>query len=399
MRAGFPAAFLPPPLAPFPGLGPLAPPLPPEDPGAARNLRPSPGGRPGSRLRCGWAGAEAGDCSGAFEGDLELDLGNLMAYSPAEVDPAALARDPEAHVAGLAQGMAQALVGRVFELPTTAAPVGRLAALPRPTTQVPRYQRLPSVRKAKTKWQQFAEEKGIQKRKRSKLVWDEREQDWKRRHGYGKANDIADTPVIEGKASDVLGEDPFTKARQDKKERVAKNAAQQLQNSQRASGGVRGAGRTGGGKGKGGDLPATLALSSGHINAGYDKSYLLEGRPGAPAARKAPKADIKRATQAAAASTASMGKFDARARGEKDISKRGRKQQRLENVAAGGKMSDKEVGATKEVIRKLLKTQGEPAINARKAMGQQQVAMERERRSAKARGGAGGGKGRAKGRR
>ena len=146
-------------------------------------------------------------------------------------------------------------------------------------------------------------------------------------------------------------------------------------------------------------MPATLALSSGHINAGYDKSYLLEGRPGAPAARKAPKADIKRATQAAAASTASMGRFDVRARGEKDISKRGRKQQRLENVATGGKMSDKEVGATKEVIRKLLRTQGEPTINARKAMGQQQVASERERRSAKARGGGGAGKGRGKGKR
>ena len=326
---------------------------------------------------------------------MELDLGNLMGYSPSEVDPAALAADPEGHVAELARGMTQALVGRVFELPTSAAPVGRLAALPRPTTQVPRYQRLPSVRKAKTKWQQFAEEKGIQKRKRSKLVWDEGEQDWKRRHGYGKANDIRDTPVIEGKASDVLGEDPFTKARQEKKERVAKNAAQQLQNAQR---GAPAGARRPGGKGRGGDLPATLALSSGHINAGYDKSYLLEGRPGAPAVRKAPKADIKRATQAAAASTASMGRFDKRARGEKDVSKKGRKQQRLANVAAGGRVSEKEVGATKEVIRKLLKTQGGPLVNARKAMGQQQVASERERRAAKRAGGGGaGGGGRGKG--
>lgn len=327
---------------------------------------------------------------------MELDLGNLMGYSPAEVDPAALAGDSEGHVAELARGMTQALVGRVFELPTSAAPVGRLAALPRPTTQVPRYQRLPSVRKAKTKWQEFAEEKGIQKRKRSKLVWDEGEQDWKRRHGYGKANDIRDTPVIEGKDSDVVGEDPFTKAKQEKKDRVSKNAAQQLQNAQR--GAPKGAGaRKAGGKGRGGDLPATLALSSGHINAGYDKSYLLEGRPGAPAARKAPKADIKRATQAAAASTASMGRFDTRARGEKDVSKKGRKQQRLANVAAGGRVSEKEVGATKEVIRKLLKTQGGPVVNTRKAMGQQQVATERERRATK-RAGGGGDQGRGKGR-
>ena len=61
---------------------------------------------------------------------MELDLGNLMGYSPSEVDPAALAADPEGHVAELARGMTQALVGRVFELPTSAAPVGRLAALP-----------------------------------------------------------------------------------------------------------------------------------------------------------------------------------------------------------------------------------------------------------------------------
>ena len=47
--------------------------------------------------------------------------------------------------------------------------------------------------------QQLAEEKGITKRKRSKLAFDEPTQDWRRRHGYGKANGVNDLAIVEAK--------------------------------------------------------------------------------------------------------------------------------------------------------------------------------------------------------
>ncbi len=48
------------------------------------------------------------------------------------------------------------------------------------------------------------QEKGIRKRKRSVLVYDEEAGEWRRRHGYKRANDEADVPVIEAKASDMV---------------------------------------------------------------------------------------------------------------------------------------------------------------------------------------------------
>lgn len=49
------------------------------------------------------------------------------------------------------------------------------------------------------------QEKGIRKRKRSKMVYDEEAQEWKRRHGYKRANDDADVPVIEARSTDQVG--------------------------------------------------------------------------------------------------------------------------------------------------------------------------------------------------
>jgi len=60
----------------------------------------------------------------------------------------------------------------MFQLPVTPSSLGPIAALPPPTFQCPREKPLPKV-KADTKWEQFRKEKGIKKRKRSRMVWDE----------------------------------------------------------------------------------------------------------------------------------------------------------------------------------------------------------------------------------
>jgi regulator of ribosome biosynthesis len=76
---------------------------------------------------------------------------------------------------------------------------------------------------------------GIVKRKRSKLEFDEQNDEWRRRHGYKRVNDENDIPIIEAKASDEPGVDPFLKLRADKKERVAKQEKNQLENLKRAA--------------------------------------------------------------------------------------------------------------------------------------------------------------------
>lgn len=86
-----------------------------------------------------------------------------------------------------------------------------------------------------TKWQKFAKEKGIQKRKKSKLSWDEQLQKWVPRFGYRRsAADREKEWVIEVPQNADPLEDQFEKRKFAKGERVAKNELQRLRNIARA---------------------------------------------------------------------------------------------------------------------------------------------------------------------
>lgn len=76
-----------------------------------------------------------------------------------------------------------------------------MADLPDPITALPRAKPLPKPREP-TKWELFAQRKGITKRKRSKEVWDEEAGEYKRRFGYKRAGDESEVPIIEAHASD-----------------------------------------------------------------------------------------------------------------------------------------------------------------------------------------------------
>jgi regulator of ribosome biosynthesis len=128
---------------------------------------------------------------------VELDLGNLLAF-----DPSAPATRDEAEAKAQATALTQALMNALLQLPSEATPVGRVAALPPPSTPLPRAKPLPKPREP-TKWEKFAQQKGIVKRKRSALVFDENEQGFKRRYGYQRANE--GPPVLEAKAGDEVG--------------------------------------------------------------------------------------------------------------------------------------------------------------------------------------------------
>eukprot|EP01052_Picozoa_sp_SAG31_P014493 SAG31_NODE_903_length_11121_cov_10.117311_7_plen_119_part_00 len=60
---------------------------------------------------------------------------------------------------------------------------GRLVSLPDTVTALPREKPVP-VKAPQTKWEKFAEKKGIVKKKRSRMVFDEESQEYKPRYGY-----------------------------------------------------------------------------------------------------------------------------------------------------------------------------------------------------------------------
>lgn len=97
----------------------------------------------------------------------------------------------------------QSLTAKLFALPSEPAPVGRIAQLPAPTTALPREKPLPKPRPP-TKWEVFAQRKGIVKQKRSKLEWDENSKEWRRRYGYKKAGDEKEIPVVEAGPNDEV---------------------------------------------------------------------------------------------------------------------------------------------------------------------------------------------------
>ena len=119
------------------------------------------------------------------------------------MDEAEARTNPDGCCQQLATQLSQALIERLFSLPNKASEAGRVVQLPTPSTPLPRAKPLPKPR-APTKWELFAQRKGIQKQKRSKLAFEEGSGEWKRRYGYKRADDPSAVPIIEAKSSDVV---------------------------------------------------------------------------------------------------------------------------------------------------------------------------------------------------
>ncbi|KAG1655123.1 hypothetical protein FOA52_012541 [Chlamydomonas sp. UWO 241] len=303
------------------------------------------GGRnnsPPCLLACTWR-----TCREEYDGQLEFDMGNLSAMDPAPLDPSSFSGpDKEAALLDAARRMTQSLANKLFTLPAEPTRGGRLALLPPPLTVLPRFQPMPKPI-AMTKWEKFAQQKGITKRKRSKLVFDEQSQDWKRRHGYERANDELQHAIIEASDKDVPGEDPFARLTRERKERVNKNKKQQLDNVKEA---VK----------VGAYLPTTVKLAS---------SLSENGRTGGPTERgkrKHMKDEIKTAHLQAGVSTASMGKFDRRLKGERDGERNpdGKRRKFMSATDTGAERS-KLTGFADKLIRE----RSDDILDMKKAMG------------------------------
>ncbi|KAL3139884.1 hypothetical protein ABBQ38_004178 [Trebouxia sp. C0009 RCD-2024] len=301
-------------------------------------------------------GLQAGE---AFEGELNFDLGNLTAFDPSPVNTEQFAADPDAACLSVASKITQALVAKLFALPSEAVDVGRVAQLPPPTTALPRAKPVPKPREP-TKWEKFAQQKGITKHKRSREVWDEDTKELKRRHGFNSIKD--DQPaILEAKASDQAGEDPFGDQRTEKRARVASQEGRQLKNKQ-ASDKIHGKPV----------LPPTLKLAAS----------LPEHGKGVPTKRRELKADVGLASRQAGVSTASMGKFDKRLPNEKEGERQtGSKRQQFMPVTDS---KGTERRTTSALADSILRAKADDVLDVRHAIGK--IETERHDKRNKARG-------------
>ncbi|KAK7793653.1 hypothetical protein R5R35_006137 [Gryllus longicercus] len=167
--------------------------------------------------------------------DLEYDLGTLLAIDTNEMDSDLLRDSTEEYLKNLARDNTQLLVNHIWELPITRKENEIVAKLPPPSFRLPREKPAPKP-KPLTKWQQFALEKGIQKKKRPKVQWDETLQKWIPWWGYKRTKAEREKSwVIEAKQNEDPMEDPFAKRAEAKQERVAKNELQRMRNLARAN--------------------------------------------------------------------------------------------------------------------------------------------------------------------
>ncbi|WZY92094.1 hypothetical protein YC2023_064423 [Brassica napus] len=253
----------------------------------------------------------------------KLDVGNLLAFNPSH-------RFPPPPTSREGTKLVQAIADTLFNLSSTETSDGPLVQLPPPSTKLPRQKHLPRP-KPPTKWEEFALKKGIQKRKKDKIVYDETTDKFKRRHGYDRVNDDNDIPIIEAKALDEPGEDPFAKRLDDKKKRVGKQEKNRLQNLKTAA--------------KAGALPS-------HVQLAVTASP-ISGTKTQP--QKIGKDALGDVAGLAATSTASGGKFD-------------KKNCLYLPVVPRYGMVDEEKEQTNKVLGKLLSKHSHEILNVGKAI-------------------------------
>lgn len=244
---------------------------------------------------------------------------------------------------------AQLLVKKVFECPIERSEVGPIAVLPNETTRLPREKPIPEAA-PETKWERFAKTKGIQKKKRERMVFDEDNQQWAPRYGYKRAKgDETDLPVMEVKQGTDPYADPWEVAREAKKARIEKNKNAAMKNKERAEGkrfgrksinaetadamkvAAKGAKGTKGGKGN--DDGRTPIPSGVPVDLSLRGSSSSSSSSGSGKKQLRGKENLKTALQMAQYSTQSLGRFDTLRAGEPAKKLKGKKQAYRDNMA------------------------------------------------------------------
>ncbi|XP_028766327.1 ribosome biogenesis regulatory protein homolog [Neltuma alba] len=290
----------------------------------------------------------------------QVDLGHLMAFNPHHSFPSQHSSREDLVKECLQKGteLVQAIADSLFHLPSTEDVDGPLVKLPPPVTKLPREKHLPRP-KPPTKWELFAQKKGIKKRKKDKVAYDEQSGTWKRRFGYDHANDEEAIPIIEAKPNDDPDEDPFAKRKENKKKRIEKQESNRLKNLKQAA--------------KAGALPSHIQLAA--------TALPITGTQAAP--KKVSKDELGNVAGLAATATASGGKFDKKLPGEKAAPHKG-KYRKFLPVVEGSGVGSREKEQTEKIMNKIFSKNSHEILNIDKAVKTYNVKKEKKQRSEKA---------------
>uniref|UniRef100_A0A915PWU5 Ribosome biogenesis regulatory protein n=1 Tax=Setaria digitata TaxID=48799 RepID=A0A915PWU5_9BILA len=166
-----------------------------------------------------------------------VDTGNLLIVdNDPLLEDNATSKPTEEELSARARDNAQFLFNKIWELEKKRIDEAVCAKLPPPLFRLPREKPLPDERQL-TKWEQYAQQKGIRKKKKDRKVFDEEVKEWKSRYGYRRAkdNDAKDWLIEIPDNKDPMI-DYFDEREKAKKERVNKNEMQRLRNIARLRG-------------------------------------------------------------------------------------------------------------------------------------------------------------------
>jgi len=202
--------------------------------------------------------------------------------------------------------------------------------LPGAKTVFPRHKKIPE-QKALTKWERFAKDKGIQSKKRSRMVFDEVTQQWLPRWGPGSIKHVHnDADIIrEVKPDDHPNEDPFDKSAKLKRLDQEKQKMRELKNRMESRGIST----------RSEDVPNTINQSS--------KRNWKD------------KKGTNKALQIAQSSTASMGLFDKKAHKEEKAVKK-----KIKNTPTDFRNAKDENKRNLEILQLVSKNQGSQRVGS-----------------------------------
>jgi len=267
--------------------------------------------------------------------DVELDIGTLLVSDPNEVSLKELRSKTDEYIKSLTRGNTQLLVNKIWTIPFERVDDIVIVKLPKPKYILPREKPAPKA-KALTKWQSYAKEKGISKRNKTKLVWDDLVNKWVPRFGYRRAEAEHEKDwVLEVPKNVDPMEDQFEKKSVAKSERVAKNELQRLKNIARSR--------------------KVQVPSAGLI----------------PTERPT-KNELHQSVHVAKKATASLGKFQKTLRKEKPLKNTGKKRQFEPLVQKAGTEKAKNLELLDKIMNK------RPKINLEKAANMQMSRDETE---------------------
>lgn len=166
--------------------------------------------------------------------EVRLDVGMMLCSDPNDLEEDEMKNNRENYLTNLTRDNTQLLINAIWELPTERVDECIVAKLPAPTTVIPRLRKPPGP-KILTKWEKFALEKGIKKKKKDKKVFDEVLDKWVPTYGYKRADAEKQKDwVLEVPKNVDPDSDMFQKKIDLRSERVAKNEIQRMRNIVRA---------------------------------------------------------------------------------------------------------------------------------------------------------------------